>query len=47
VEAKNYAKARGLGTEPSAFVVVKRRNSSVKNAWVIQNLEQWMRERHE
>jgi hypothetical protein len=47
VEAKNYAKARGLGTEPSAFVVVKRRNHSVKNAWVIQNLEQWMRERHE
>jgi hypothetical protein len=47
VEAKNYAKARGLGTEPSSFVVVKRRNSSVKNAWVIQNLEQWMRERHE
>ena len=47
VEAKNYAKARGLGTEPSAFVVVKRRNHSVKNAWVIQDLEQWMRERHE
>ena len=47
VEAKNYAKARGLGTEPSSFVVVKRRNHSVKNAWVIQDLEQWMRERHE
>ena len=47
VEAKYYAKARGLGTEPYSFVVVKRRNHSVKNAWVIQDLEQWMRERHE
>jgi Holliday junction resolvase len=47
VEAKNYAKARGLADIPPAFVIVKRRNHSVKNAWVIQNLEQWMRERHE
>ncbi len=39
VEAKNYAKARGLPIEPSSFVVVKRRNHSVKNAWVIQDLE--------
>lgn len=47
VEAKNYAKARKLATIPPAFVVVKRRNHSVKNAWVVQDLEQWMRERYE
>ena len=47
VEAKNYAKARGLSTAPPAFVVVKRRNHSVKGAWVIQDLEQWTRERYE
>jgi Holliday junction resolvase len=47
VEAKNYAKARGLGMEPSAFVVVKRRNHGIEKSWVIQDLEQWMRERYE
>jgi Holliday junction resolvase len=47
VEAKNYAKARGLATTPSAFVVVKRRQHGIEKSWVIQNLEQWMRERYE
>ena len=47
VEAKNYAKARGLATIPPAFVVVKRRNHGIEKAWVIQDLEQWMRERYE
>ena len=46
VEAKNYAKARKVPVPP-AFVVVKRRNHSVKGAWVIQDLEQWTRERYE
>ena len=44
-EAKNYAKARGLEQTPPAFVVVKRRNASVEKAFVIQDLESWMRER--
>jgi Holliday junction resolvase len=41
-EAKNYAKARGLSVLPLSFVVVKRRNASIENAWVIQNLSQWL-----
>ena len=47
VEAKNYAKARGLSKQPSAFVIVKRRNYGIEKSWVIQDLEQWMRERYE
>jgi Holliday junction resolvase len=47
VEAKNYAKARGLSFLPSAFVVVKRRNHGIEKSWVIQDLDQWMRERNE
>ena len=45
VEAENYAKARGLEQVPPAFVIVKRRNHRVENAWVIQDLEQWLDER--
>ena len=47
VEAKNYAKARGLPSLPSAFVIVKRRNHGIEKSWVIQDLDQWMRERNE
>ncbi len=45
VEAKNYAKARGLVASPLAFVIVKRRNHGVEKAWVIQDLDQWVNER--
>ena len=45
VEAVNYAKARGIREVPLHYVVVKRRNSGIENAWVIQNLEQWMKEK--
>ena len=45
VEALNYAKARGIPDVPLHYVVVKRRNSGIENAWVIQNLEQWMKEK--
>jgi Holliday junction resolvase len=38
VEALNYAKARGLGEVPLSYVVVKRRNASIDQAWVIQDL---------
>jgi len=45
VEALNYAKARGLGEVPLSYVVVKRRNSSIDQAWVIQDLAQWLKEK--
>lgn len=41
-EAANYAKARGLVVDPPAFVIVKRRKGSIEDAWVIQNLEEWV-----
>jgi len=45
VEAKNYAKARGLSFVPPAFVIVKRRNAGIDRAWVVQDLDQWLQER--
>lgn len=42
VEAKNYAKARGLPVQPPAFVIVKRKNASIEDAWVVQPLEKWV-----
>ena len=45
VEALNYAKARGLGEAPLSYVVVKRRNASIDQAWVIQDLTQWLKEK--
>ena len=45
VEALNYAKARGIGEVPLSFVVVKRRNAPIKDAWVITNLEQWLKDK--
>lgn len=41
-EAANYAKARGLPGSPPAFVIVKRRNASIEQAWVVQPLEKWI-----
>jgi len=45
VEALNYSKARGLGEVPLSYVVVKRRNASIDQAWVIQDLAQWLKEK--
>ena len=45
VEALHYAKARGIGEVPLHYVVVKRRNASINQAWVIQDLEQWIKEK--
>jgi Holliday junction resolvase len=45
VEARNYAKARSLPVVPPAFVVVKRRQHGIEKSWVIQDLDQWVRER--
>ena len=41
-EAANYAKARGMVATPPAFVIVKRRNASIADAWVIQPLSEWV-----
>lgn len=46
VEALNYAKARGIGEVPLHYVVVKRRNAGIKDAWVVQSLEQWLKEKN-
>ena len=45
VEALNYAKARGIGEVPLHYVVVKRRNAGIENAWVICDLKQWLKEK--
>ena len=41
-EAANYQKARGLKEAPPAYVIVKRRQASINQAWVVQTLEQWI-----
>jgi hypothetical protein len=45
VESKNYAKARNLDETPPAFVIIKRRNSSIEKAFVVQDLDSWLKER--
>jgi Holliday junction resolvase len=45
VEAVNYAKARNLPEVPLHYIVVKRRNASANKAWVIQDLDQWIKEK--
>lgn len=45
VEAQNYAKARGLEQAPPAYIILKRRNASVEQAWVICSLESWLKEK--
>jgi Holliday junction resolvase len=42
-EAGNYAKARGLEQTPPAYVIIKRRNAGIEKAWVVENLEQWIK----
>lgn len=46
VEAENYAKARGLSEVPLHYIILKRRNAGIEQAWVIQDLQQWMAEKH-
>ena len=45
VEALNYAKARGIGEVPPAYVIVKRRNAGIEKSWVVCDLEQWLKEK--
>ena len=42
-EAANYAKARGLAEVPPAYVIVKRRQAGLDQAWVVQDLNQWLK----
>jgi len=42
-EAFNYAKARGLDPVPPAYVIVKRRMAGLEQAWVVQDLTQWLK----
>ena len=44
-EATNYAKARGIEDAPPAYIILKRRSSGIEKAWVIQDLEQWLKEK--
>ena len=43
-EASNYAKARGLEQVPPSYVIVKRRSAGLEQAWVVQDLEQWLKQ---
>ena len=45
VEALNYAKARGIGEVPLHYVVVKRRNAGIEKAWIVQPIDQWLKEK--
>ena len=46
VEAQNYAKARNVET-PISYVIVKRRNAPIEQAWVIETLDQWLKRANE
>ena len=46
IEAENYAKARGLAEVPLHYIILKRRNAGIEKAWVIQDLQQWLEEKH-
>ena len=46
VEAQNYAGARGITPAPLSYVVVKRRSAGIEQAWVVQDLEQWLEEKN-
>lgn len=45
VEALNYAKARGIGEVPLHYVVVKRRNAGIDKSWIVQPIDQWLKEK--
>ena len=41
VEAANYAKHRGLKTEPQPIVIIKARGKSIDKAYVVTRLEDY------
>jgi Holliday junction resolvase len=44
VEVLNYAEARNITVGPIGYVIVKRRNGGIDDAWVIQSLDQWSKQ---
>jgi hypothetical protein len=42
VEAENYGKARDVAT-PISYVIIKRRNAPIEQAWVVETLDQWLK----
>jgi Holliday junction resolvase len=46
VEAENYAKHRNI-RKPLSYVLFKRRNAPIEQAWVIQNLTQWLEDKND
>ena len=40
-EAENYGKARKQET-PISYVIIKRRNAPIEQAWVVETMEQWL-----
>ena len=46
VEAQNYATARGIKPAPLSYVVVKRRSAGIEQAWVVQDLQQWLEDKY-
>ena len=46
VEAQNYAGARGITPAPLSYVLVKRRSAGIEQAWVVQDLQQWLEDKN-
>ena len=44
-ETQNYASARGITPAPLSYVVVKRRSAGIEQAWVVQDLQQWLEDK--
>lgn len=44
-EAANYAKHRGT-SKPFSYVLCKKRNAPIEEAWVIQDLIQWLEDKN-
>lgn len=45
-EATNYAKHRN-SNKPLSYVLYKRRNAGIEQAWVIQDLTQWLEDKND
>lgn len=43
IQAEWYARHRGLDFIPDWFLIMKRRNHRVSQAYVVQELDQWLR----
>lgn len=43
IEAKHYAQARNLPEVPESYVIIKRRMAGIDKAWVVEDIEQWVK----